>query len=132
MPEQNLTVVEHAIATFNAHDVETFVALTTRDFEWFPSMSPVEGESFVGHEGVRRYFERLADAWEYFRVSPETFREGPDLVLALGRLEGRGKSSGVAVDASLGMAFDLRDGTISRIRGFLDHAQALREVGLER
>jgi ketosteroid isomerase-like protein len=131
MAEQNLTVVERAIAAFNAHDVEAFATLTTPDFEWFPSMSPVEGESFVGHDGVRRYFERLGDAWEYFRVSPEAFREGPDLVLVLGRLEGRGRSSGAAVDASLGMAFDLRDGTISRIRGFLDHAQALGEVGLE-
>jgi ketosteroid isomerase-like protein len=48
----------------------------------------------------------------------------------LGRLEGRGKGSGVPVDASLGMLFEFRDGTISRIRGYLDHAQALEAGGL--
>jgi ketosteroid isomerase-like protein len=47
----------------------------------------------------------------------------------LGRLEGRGKG-GVPIDASLGMVFDFRGGTISRIRGFLDHARALEAAGL--
>jgi ketosteroid isomerase-like protein len=28
------------------------------------------------------------------------------------------------------MVFDLRDGAISRIRGFLDHDEALRAAGL--
>ena len=52
-------------------------------------------------------------------------------MLVLVRLEGRGRTSGVTVDASLGMAFDLRDGLISRIRGFLDHHAALKAAGLE-
>lgn len=48
----------------------------------------------------------------------------------LGRLEGRGKGSGAPADAPLGMVFDFRGGAISRIRGFLDHAEALEAVGL--
>ena len=51
-------------------------------------------------------------------------------MLLLGRLEGRGRGSGAAVDSPLGMAFDLRDGGISRIRGYLNHDEALRAVGL--
>jgi ketosteroid isomerase-like protein len=51
-------------------------------------------------------------------------------VVMLGRLEGRGVGSGVPVDAALGMVFDLRGGMISRIRGYLDHAEALRAAGL--
>jgi ketosteroid isomerase-like protein len=48
----------------------------------------------------------------------------------LGRLEGRGKGSGVPVDSSLGMVFDFRGGEIARIRGYLDHREALRAAGL--
>jgi len=48
----------------------------------------------------------------------------------LGRLEGRGKGGGVPVNASLGMVFEFRRGTISRIRGYLNHAQALEAAGL--
>ena len=38
--------------------------------------------------------------------------------------------SGVSVDASLGMVFDFRAVKISRIRGYLDHAEALEAAGL--
>jgi ketosteroid isomerase-like protein len=61
---------------------------------------------------------------------PRQVREEGQLVLVLGRLEGRGRGSGAIVDSSLGMAFDFRDGAIARIRGFLDDDEALRETGL--
>jgi ketosteroid isomerase-like protein len=129
--EENIEVVKRAVAAFNATDVEAFTALTTMDFEWFPSMIPIENETFVGADGVRRYFDRLESAWEHFRIFPDRFLEGADCVLVLARLEGRGRSSGATVDAPLGMAFDLRNGRVSRIRGYLDHDEALKATGLE-
>jgi ketosteroid isomerase-like protein len=131
MSQDNVQIAKRAIEAFNARDIEGFVALTTADFEWSPSMSPIESELFIGHDGIRKYFDALGDAWERFHVAPERFLERADLVLMLGRLEGRGKASGAAVDAALGMAFDLRHGMISRIRGFLDHAEALEATDLE-
>ena len=115
---------------FNARDVGSFAALTASDFEWFPSMMAIEGESFEGPDGVALYFERLGGAWDYFHVTPERYLEGDGLVLVLGRLEGRGRGSGATVDSALGMAFDLNDGAITRIRGYLDRAEALAAVGL--
>jgi ketosteroid isomerase-like protein len=126
----NADVARQAIAAFNASDSEAFAAVTTPDFEWSPSMSPVDGEVFVGREGIERYFVGLRGAWEHFHVLPDEVREGPDLVLVLGTLEGRGKGSGATVHSPLGMAFDLRAGLISRIRGYLDHDTALEAVGL--
>jgi ketosteroid isomerase-like protein len=129
--EENIEVVTRAVAAFNATDVDAFTALTTMDFEWFPSMIPIENETFAGADGIRRYFDRLASAWEHFRIFPDRFLQWADCVLVLARLEGRGRSSGATVDAPLGMAFDLRDGLISRIRGYLDHDEALKATGLE-
>jgi ketosteroid isomerase-like protein len=126
----NVSVAKSAIAAFNASDAEAFAALTTADFQWLPSMSPVDGEVFVGSAGIARYFDELRTAWKHFHVLPDEFREGADVVLALGRLEGRGKGSGAVVQSPLGMAFDLRDGRISRIRGYLDRDVALEAVGL--
>src|SRR5438445_135539 len=110
MSHQNVDVAKCAVAAFNARDVQAFVALTTPDFEWSPSMSPIESETFVGPEGIRKYFDALEDAWEHFHVIPAEFLDEADAVLVLGRLEGRGRGSGAPVDASLGMAFDLRGG----------------------
>jgi ketosteroid isomerase-like protein len=130
--QTNVDIAKRAIAAFNASDDAAFAALTTADFEWSPSMSPVDGEVFVGREGIARYFAGLRSAWEHFHVMPETFRVGSDLVLVLGRLEGCGRGSGATVHSPLGMAFDVREGLIARIRGYLDHDDALEAVGLNR
>jgi ketosteroid isomerase-like protein len=130
MSEDNVEVATKAISAFNGGDVDAFAALTTPDFEWSPSMVAVEGETFLGREGIETYFGRLDEAWEKFHIHPDRFRDAADLVVMLGRLEGRGKSSGVPVDSALGMVFDFRDGAIARIRGYLDHAEALRAAGL--
>jgi ketosteroid isomerase-like protein len=130
MSEENVEIATQAISAFNGSDVDAFAALTTPDFEWSPSMVAIEGETFLGRKGIETYFGRLDDAWEKFHIHRERFRDSADCVVMLGRLEGCGKSSGVPVDASLGMVFDFRDGAISRIRGYLDHAEALRVAEL--
>ncbi len=123
--QQNVAIATRAIRAFNARDVDAFTSLTTRDFEWSPSMVAIEGKVFHGGEGIRAYFASLGDAWEEFLILPDRFRDLPDLVIMLGRLSGRGKNSGVPVDSSLGMVFDFRAGEIARIRGYLDHDEAL-------
>jgi ketosteroid isomerase-like protein len=130
MSQQNVEIASGAIDAFNATDVDAFAALTTPDFEWSPSMVAVEGETFRGRKGIEKYFDSLGDAWEDFHIVRDRFRDHADLVVMLGGLKGRGKGSGVPVDASLGMVFDFRGGRISRIRGFLGHDVALRAAGL--
>jgi ketosteroid isomerase-like protein len=130
MSGEKVAVATQAISAFNEREIESFASLTTPDFEWSPSMVAIEGETFLGHEGIETYFERLNDAWETFHIHRDRFRDSADVVVMLGRLEGRGRSSGVPVDSQLGMVFDFRDELISRIRGYLDHAEALRTAGL--
>jgi ketosteroid isomerase-like protein len=131
MPSDGVEIAKHAIRAFNERAIDAFAAQTTPDFEWSPSMVAIEGETFVGREGIDTYFARLDEAWERFHIHQDRFRDGGELVVMLGRLEGLGKSSGVLVESSLGMVFDFRDGAISRIRGYLDHAEAMRVAGLD-
>jgi len=126
----NVEVAGRAISAFNAGDVDAFAALTAVDFEWSPSMVAVEGEIFRAREGIEKYFASLGDAWEEFHIFSGEFRDHAERVVMLGGLRGRGKVSGVPVDSPLGMVFDLRDGRITRIRGYLDHDEALRAAGL--
>jgi ketosteroid isomerase-like protein len=126
----NIETAKRAIDAFNRSDIDAFAALTTPDFEWSPSMVAIEGEIFRGREGIEKYFRSLDNAWERFHILRDGFRDLADVAVMLGRLEGRGKASGVQVVESLGMVFDFRDGEISRIRGYLDHGEALRAAGL--
>jgi ketosteroid isomerase-like protein len=128
--QANVEIAKRAIDAFNRSDVGAFAALTTPDFEWSPSMAAIEGEIFRGREGIEKYFASLNNAWETFHILRDGFRDLADVVIMLGRLEGRGKGSGVPVDSSLGMVFDFRGAAISRIRGYLDHGEALRAAGV--
>jgi ketosteroid isomerase-like protein len=130
MSQENVDVAARAIDAFNRTDVEGFTALTTPDFEWSPSMVAVESEIFRGPEGIAKYFDSLSSSWEHFNIVPGSFRDHAEVAVMLGGLKGLGKGSGVPVDSSLGMVFDFRDGRILRIRGYLNHDEALRAAGL--
>ena len=60
----------------------------------------------------------------------DEYRDFVDRVLTLGWMVGRGRGSGVPVESPLGVLGDYRDGKCWRVRGFLDHGEALRAAGL--
>jgi ketosteroid isomerase-like protein len=130
MSQENVEIVKRLKAAFNEKDLEAFAALTTPDFEWTTSMMAVEGEVFWGREGIEKYFERMREVWEEFRGFAREYRDLGERVLWIGRLEGRGRGSGIPVDAALAVLYDLRDGKISRMHSYLDHGEALRAAGL--
>jgi ketosteroid isomerase-like protein len=123
-------IVKRAIDAFSRGNVDAFADLTTPDFEWSTGLGAIEGEIFREREGIETYFGRLSDNWEEFRLLAEEFRDLTDVVLVLGRLEGRGRGSGVPVDAPVGAVWDFRGDKISRLRAYLDHDEALRAAGL--
>jgi ketosteroid isomerase-like protein len=128
--QENVEIVKRGVDAFNRRDLDGLDELSTPDCEWVPAMGAIEGEIFRGREGAETYLARLSDAWEEFRTVAEDLRDLGDHVLMLGRMEGRGKGSGVPVDTPLGQIFDVRDGKICRIRSYLDHGEALKAVGL--
>ena len=130
MSQENVEVVKRLLDAFNARDLERFSDQTTPDFEWSPSMVAVEGEVFFGRAGIETYFGRMIDGWDTFRVEDGELRDLGDRVLWSGRLEGRGRISGAPVSAPLDILYELRDGKVTQMRSFLDHAEALKAVGL--
>ena len=130
MSQNKVEIATRFIDAFNRRDVETFAGITTADFEWTTSVMAIEGEVFHGREGIDTYFARMKDTWEEFRGIADELRDLGDVVLWLGRLEGRGRGSGAPFTAPLDVLFDFRDEKIWRMRSFLDHEEALREAGL--
>jgi ketosteroid isomerase-like protein len=132
MSLENVAVAERAMDAFNQRDIDAFIQPTAADFEWFPALGrAVEGGSFRGREGVETYFEALHATWEEVRLVADEVRGLGESVIWLGRIEGRGRGSGVPVDAPMGAVFDFRGRKVWRARSYLDHAEALKAVGLE-
>jgi ketosteroid isomerase-like protein len=125
-------IAKRGIEAFNELSVETIDELATPDFEWFPAIPvTVGGGVYRGRRGVEAYFEEIRSTWRELRIVVDEFRDLGDRVLMLGRIKGRGMSSGIEVDTPLAIVFDLRGGRAWRSRGFFDRAEALKAVGLE-
>jgi ketosteroid isomerase-like protein len=131
MSQENVEIVKVLMDAVNRRDIDTFADLTTSDFEWFPVFAArVEGDAYLGREGIETFLAEVDETWEEFRPVPEEYRDLGDRVLALGRLQTRGLASGVPSDSPWGGIYDFRGREISRIRTYLDHGEALRAAGL--
>jgi ketosteroid isomerase-like protein len=132
MSKETVEVVQRGIDAFNRRDVDLVAELTTPDFAWFPALPrAVEADGYRGREGMETYFGEVRDTWEELRIFIDELRDLGDGVLLLGRTQGRGRASGVDVNAPIGIAYDFRGHKVSRCRAFLNHAEALKAVGLE-
>jgi ketosteroid isomerase-like protein len=131
MSQENVEIAKRAIDAYNRRDAESIAAYVTADFEWLPVLpGTVEGDAYRGRDGIELYLGEIGDTWERLCVLGDEFRDLGDRVLVLGRVEGRGRGSGVEVDAPLATIFDFRDGKMSRSAAYLDHGEALRAAGL--
>jgi ketosteroid isomerase-like protein len=91
----------------------------------------LEGVSYRGQEGMRRWLEDVAEYWESMWVEPDRFLDAGEAVVVLGRVRGRGKKGGVEIEAPAAWVCRQRDGRVSYLRFYLDPSQALEAVGLQ-
>jgi limonene-1,2-epoxide hydrolase len=132
MPRDKVEVARRVTDAFNRRDVHGgFAELVTPDFEWYPAVvRALDGGGYRGREGVERFAADICENWEELQAHPEEFRDLGDRVLVLGRMKGRGKGSGVPVDAPYAGILDFRGDRIWRHRVYFDRAEGLRAAGL--
>ena len=83
-----------------------------------------------GVEEVEAAMTRWESTWDDYDVIPEEFIDLGDRVLATLRVVGRGRASGIAVDALFHQVFTLRDNKIVRMDEFINRSEALEAAGL--
>jgi ketosteroid isomerase-like protein len=93
-------------------------------------MNPVEEEPSYGREAIRENFQRFETAWEELEVTAEQFIDAGERVFVTAHFRGRGRASGIPVDARLYEVYTLSDGKIVRIDEFTDRNAAFQAAGL--
>ncbi|MCW3027317.1 MAG: hypothetical protein JWN81_528 [Solirubrobacterales bacterium] len=127
-----IQIVEAGLQAFNERDVERFAELTTEDFVWLPALpGAVEGGSYRGRSGINRYFAESQSTWELLTLTGDELRELNGSVLMLGRALGRGLGSGVEVQTPLAFIAEFRGERMAKVSTYLNHADALKAVGLD-
>jgi ketosteroid isomerase-like protein len=102
------------------------------DITWRPAEGAIDdvGEMH-GPEAVRRYIEDWLDMFDDLTVVAEELVDaGDDRVVAVQRMTGRAKVSGIETEIRFSVVYTLRDGKIVQGREYMDKEQALEAVGL--
>jgi ketosteroid isomerase-like protein len=121
MSRENVEIVRR----FLLLGVDEALAYADPEIVW----NPAEEAAAQGHGAVRESLVRWKGEWDDYELAPEDFEELGDRVIAAVRLRGRGRGSGVEVNARFYDVFTLREGKIVRMDQFTQRTEALEAAG---
>jgi len=130
MSQENVEIIRRDYEAFDRGDFAAF--LDDVDPEIVAWAHP-RGDAgrYEGKEGLIRFITDWTEAFDDFRHVPEEFRDAGERVLVRVRHEGRGKGSGIPVEARYWMVHHMREGKTYRVDLYDDEAEALATAGLE-
>jgi ketosteroid isomerase-like protein len=132
LPESNLDIVRAGVDAWNRRDSEAAIGFLAPDAELIPMRAVFEGTVYRGAEGFKALLADMSEDWEDFRLETDELREIDDSrVLVLGRIQGRGKASGVEVDAPAAWVCNLRDGKVTKVQFYASEDTALDDLQLD-
>jgi ketosteroid isomerase-like protein len=109
-------------------DRDVALAVCHPDIE-FVSMLGISGRSYMGHSGIREYFDDIESAWAEWSVDVERVAEGADgRVAIVMTMRARGKGSGVELAERTAHIWTVRDGRLLRNQLHRDPDAALRAL----
>ena len=132
MSRENVEIVRQAAAAFNRGDLDTWVESWADDIDYRAIEGALDDRGAMhGKEAVRAYVEDWLATFDGFRSEPvELIDAGEDRVIAVARISGRAKLSGVETDLTYAALYTIRDGKIARGREYWTKEQALEAAGL--
>jgi ketosteroid isomerase-like protein len=110
-------------------DLDAAFADFPDDFEWVMPGFP-GGETARGGDATREFFREWIDQWDDIHVGWELHDVGHGRILALTRMAGTGRASGVPVEVSFAQIWTFRDGRPARMDLYADPAEGRRAAGL--
>jgi ketosteroid isomerase-like protein len=123
------TTIRGVYEAANRRDTEGILAGTHEEVEVKPVLGANVGANvYRGHAGIRRWLEDLWGDWDTFQVSVgEVIERGDRLLYPVG-MHGRGRASGVELDAEIFHLAEMRDGLMVRIEGFTEREPAMKAL----
>ena len=131
MSEENARVARQTFDAIGRWDIDALLTFYDPEIEFLPlTGTRVESGGYIGHAGVRAYFEEVGEVWEAMRPHADEIRTVGDEVLLLGGCAVRGRGSGAESDSPMAWVLTVRDGKVVRHRGYPSRTEALEAVGL--
>jgi ketosteroid isomerase-like protein len=125
-------LIRRLFEAFNRRDLDAALVDLHENvvFEPISGLLLNDGQPYVGHEGMRLYFEHVSTHWRELQVNPIQIRAAGMVVVALGQTTGQG--AGGRLDAvPTTWVFKFRDGLVAQIQIFSDERLARRALAAE-
>ena len=132
MSREDVEQVIAGVDAFNRRDFATATAGFHPDVEWeaVTDLLP-DAAVYRGPQGVLEFWRTVLETMNDFTLHvEEAIDAGEGRVFLMTRASGRGKDSGVPVEATFPHVYELRDRQVVRVRLFASRAAALGAVGL--
>jgi ketosteroid isomerase-like protein len=128
MSQENVENYRRGLDAFNERDLDAFLALADPEVVLRSRLLTVEGGSYQGHEGARRWWESLLAAFPDFQIEALEIRGAGDYTIA--KLHSRGHGMGSAFEEVRWQVAKWRDGKIVSWQMHESEAEALEAAGL--
>jgi len=131
MSQENVEIVRRAYAAFNRGDAKGLDEVISADcvMDWSQSQGPQKGV-YHGLDGAASWLAAVREAFEEFELAPSEYIGSGDRIVVPTRVTGRGRGSGVAVEASGTTLWEVRDGRVDKFVLYQSRADALEAAGL--
>jgi ketosteroid isomerase-like protein len=125
MSQRNVDKARNFIEAYNRRDFEAALADFDPDVEWvLPARQ--SSDSGRGHKAVMSFWEGIDETMDDLQLHPQEYVDGGDRVATRLRHSGRGRESGLEIDAELyHQVATFQDGVIVRMEYFDDWDEAL-------
>jgi ketosteroid isomerase-like protein len=131
MSEENVQIVRDAFAAFARGDLDTWMGYWAEDIDYRAIEGAVDDRCPIrGRTELRAYVQDWIDMFDGFTSEPiELLQAGEDKVVAVHRLSGTAKQSGIESEMTYAAVYSFRDGKVSRGREYATREQALQAAG---
>ena len=131
MSQENVEIVRRIVDAIEDRRWEEAMRQLAPNIELHGTVGGLtEGSLWRGPEQIGDFFAQDSDAWDERRLDAEQVIDAGDCVAVLLHEFRRGKGSGVEMETDTAMVYEVRDGRVVRIQGYMDRDEALEAAGL--
>ncbi len=132
MSQEAIKTVREAATAFSRGDLDAWLEYMADDIDYRAVEGALDDRGPIHGKGaVRAYLDDWVGTFDDFRSEPvELIEAGEDQVVAVLRISGRAKLSGIETELTFAALFTVRDGKVVRGREYWTRGEALEAAGL--
>jgi ketosteroid isomerase-like protein len=130
MSQENVEIVRRLAERINAGDIDGMLRFISSEIEYRTRENEPDAGVFRGQEEFAKFADSWLGAFDEYEVEIYEYIDAGEYVVVPGRARGRGRTSGIVVDAEETWVWRIRGGKAVECREYANKAEALETLGL--